>query len=451
MSPRLPIRLLAAQSDRRLVELVEAGHERAFEVLVHRYRRQLLRYCGRLGLSESRAEDALQQSLLRAWMSLQRGTEVRELKPWLYRIVHNTAVNVMRRSREDHAPLPDVAPLALVAATDGELERRSAVREALADVAALPALQRDAILLSAIDGRSHEEVANALGVTHGAVRGLLYRARTTLRGAAAALTPQPLLAWAAGSAGRVAPAASRIAELSGGAGGSEAGGALMKGLAVALTTAAAAGAVVVPLPRDRAHRASSTLADLAGARTGASSVLASSDGHAVAGAVGSGRVLAIVKGSSAAPTRQRASAGRPLSADGREGSALDRRSGSRRGDSTGDGERSDSSLGMEGLARDGGPSASLVQTAAGSDGGRGPAGSPGGDGAQATSSGSGDSSGSGSSSGSGDRSGSDTSSGSGDSSGSGSSSGSGDSSRLGDSSSLDGSSAEREAALLRSP
>ena len=52
MSPRISIRLLAAQSDQRLLALVDEGHERAFEALVQRYRRPLLRYCRRMGLSE---------------------------------------------------------------------------------------------------------------------------------------------------------------------------------------------------------------------------------------------------------------------------------------------------------------------------------------------------------------------------------------------------------------
>jgi hypothetical protein len=53
------------------------------------------------------------------------------------------------------------------------------------------------MLSTALEGRSHDEVADALGLTHGAVRGLIYRARATLRAAAAALTPSPLVHWAA--------------------------------------------------------------------------------------------------------------------------------------------------------------------------------------------------------------------------------------------------------------
>src|SRR5438094_10640302 len=98
MSPRVSARLLATQSDQRLVELVRRGHERAFEALVQRYRRPLLRYCGRMGLSAGGAEDALQHGLLQAWLALPRQSEVRELRPWLFRVVHNAAVNVLRSS-----------------------------------------------------------------------------------------------------------------------------------------------------------------------------------------------------------------------------------------------------------------------------------------------------------------------------------------------------------------
>ena len=253
MSPRVSARLLATQSDRRLLELVRKGYERAFEAIVLRYRRPLLAYCGRMGLSDARAEDVLQQALLQAWVALQGGAEVRELRPWLYRIVHNTAVNAMR-APEERLRAPEASALELVAA-EPEIEHRLAAQAALSDVAALPAMQREALLMSAVDGRSHEEVASALGVSHGAVRGLLYRARSALRDAAASLLPPPLLAWALGGASRMAPTATRLAELSGPAGG-DLGGAAMKCAAVCVTAALAAGAVLVPLHEAVRHAAS---------------------------------------------------------------------------------------------------------------------------------------------------------------------------------------------------
>ena len=83
---------------------------------------------------------------------------------------------------------------------DHEAERRMAVREALEGLAALPEMQRDVLVSTAVDGLSHEEVAHALGLSSGAVRGLVYRARATLRAAAAAVLPGPLIGWSLRSA-----------------------------------------------------------------------------------------------------------------------------------------------------------------------------------------------------------------------------------------------------------
>src|SRR5947209_1643138 len=138
MSPSISVHLLSTQSDSRLVELARQGHERAFEALVHRYRRALLGYCRRLLLTDERAEDALQHGLLRAWMALQSGTEVRDAKSWLYRIVHNSAINMLRESGYDYGELSET--LSGAGAPEDDLDRRIAVREALAGLAALPEL-----------------------------------------------------------------------------------------------------------------------------------------------------------------------------------------------------------------------------------------------------------------------------------------------------------------------
>jgi RNA polymerase sigma factor (sigma-70 family) len=240
-------RLLATQTDERLLELMQQGHERAFEAIVVRYRRGLLAYCRRLGLPDARAEDALQQTFLKAWIAIEGGAQVRALSPWLYRIAHNAAVNVIRGSRDELAWEPNGALMELLAAPESQPEQAGEARQALTQLAELPSMQRDAILLSAVEGRSHEEVARALGITSGAVRGLIYRARTALRAAAAALTPAPLINWASGAAGRAAPGAARLAELTGAAGGADAGGVLLKVAAVAGSALLAAGVVLVPL------------------------------------------------------------------------------------------------------------------------------------------------------------------------------------------------------------
>jgi RNA polymerase sigma factor (sigma-70 family) len=271
MSPKASTRLLATQSDERLAALVRAGHDRAFEALVLRHGASLLRYCRRMPLSDTRAEDVVQQALLQAWTALRRGTEVHDLRAWLYRITHNTAVNVVRdAAREGHrvAMEPDGsvgAASGRAGAADSDLDRGLAAREALVSIAALPPMQREVIFRTAVAGYSHEEVASALGLSDGAVRGLLYRARVALRATITAITPPPLLTWMAG-AGQGA-SAERIGELAASGGSIGLGGLLVKGGLVALTAGTLLTGAVIVHPASRRHTpsASASAGELASA------------------------------------------------------------------------------------------------------------------------------------------------------------------------------------------
>src|SRR5690606_30999895 len=85
---------LRAQPDRRLVGLVREGYEAAFEEIVRRYGRPLVRYAG--AIVGARAEDVTQDALSKALLAMRRDDVEIELRPWLYRIVRNTALNDLR-------------------------------------------------------------------------------------------------------------------------------------------------------------------------------------------------------------------------------------------------------------------------------------------------------------------------------------------------------------------
>jgi RNA polymerase sigma factor (sigma-70 family) len=242
--------LLRTQSDARLAALARDGHERAYEAIVERYRRELLRHAQRV-VSEARAEDVLQHALLAAWAALRRGDEVRDLRPWLHRIVHNTSLNALRGGRDEYAELRE--SMQVGDAPEDEIERRAIVRDTLEALAALPERQREALLRVAVQGRSQEEVAEDFGLSHGAVRQLVHRARTTLRAAATAVTPLPVASWLASVGARAGePAGARIAELVSDSGSAGIASALAKaGVVVVLAGGAAAGPAIVENSGDR--------------------------------------------------------------------------------------------------------------------------------------------------------------------------------------------------------
>jgi RNA polymerase sigma factor (sigma-70 family) len=199
-----------------------------------------MRYVSRL-LPPERAEDVVQQAFVKAYEAMHRDGAELNLRPWLYRIAHNTALNALRDRGLRHDQLDE--RIDGVERPEQALERSQGLRDVLVAVQALPERQRDAILLRELEGRSYEEIALALGVSGGAVRQLLNRARNSLRSAAAALTPMPLLTRLA-SGDSTEPVAARVAELVGvGAAGS--GAVMAKLCATALVTGVVVGGVAV--------------------------------------------------------------------------------------------------------------------------------------------------------------------------------------------------------------
>jgi RNA polymerase sigma-70 factor (ECF subfamily) len=184
---RLTLRL---QSDARLVELAAGGREPAFDAIVDRYHSPLLRYCARL-LPFDRAEDVVQQTFERAYAAFRNAEPPHRLRPWLYRIAHNLAVNTLAKNGWDYDQLDENY--------DGVPQPPDIVvqREQLARVVnqmqGLPDRQRSALVMHVLEGHSYEEIAAELSATPSMVRQLLYRARTHLRDGLGLLIPIPLM------------------------------------------------------------------------------------------------------------------------------------------------------------------------------------------------------------------------------------------------------------------
>ncbi len=226
--------LLRSQSDERLVRLARDGQQGAFDEIVRRYRAPLVAFAAAYAGAE-KAEDVVQESLTNAWTSLQASEREIALKPWLYTIVRNRSLNA-RRDARFHEPLEET--IDGVRRPEDIVLERDELSRAVAAVVALPEAQRKALVDSAIEGRTHDQIAAELGTTPGAVRGMIHRGRVAVRGAAGSVVPFPVVAWAAAGAGGV---------VAGGvAAGSVAGGSMAaKGATVAVIAVLATGSGIV--------------------------------------------------------------------------------------------------------------------------------------------------------------------------------------------------------------
>jgi RNA polymerase sigma-70 factor, ECF subfamily len=155
--------------------LVEAREQ--FLAIVAGVRPELHRYCARLTGSVIEGEDIVQETLARAFYALSLAAEVPPLRPWLFRIAHNAALDHLkshgRRYVEPTAEIEDVAGF-------DDKPDLAVVRAALARFLSLPVTQRSAVILKDVLGHSLEETAETMGTTIMAVKAALVRGRRTL-------------------------------------------------------------------------------------------------------------------------------------------------------------------------------------------------------------------------------------------------------------------------------
>jgi RNA polymerase sigma factor (sigma-70 family) len=180
LSPERP----SLNRDRQAELLAQAGELRP----------DLHRYCARLMGSVIDGEDVVQDTLIRAFVALQDLEETPPLRPWLFRIAHNRALDLLR-AREVRMSEPiDVAPDVADPAQPDPLEmlmRKEAVRTAVSRFAELPALQRSVVILKDVLDESLIEIAALLDLTVDAVKGHLARGRAHLREINAHARPVP--------------------------------------------------------------------------------------------------------------------------------------------------------------------------------------------------------------------------------------------------------------------
>jgi RNA polymerase sigma factor (sigma-70 family) len=170
--------------DSELASRVSSGDSAAFALLDARHRGALTRYAGSLlRRSEHDAEDVVQDVLIRAHDALRAGDLPDDLRPWLFRLTRNRAIDEVRRMRwGDESLDSDHTFSSSDRGKDPEtmLTSKETLRRLVEDLADLPVNQRTALLARELDDHSPEQVAAQLGVSVMAAQKLATRARANL-------------------------------------------------------------------------------------------------------------------------------------------------------------------------------------------------------------------------------------------------------------------------------
>lgn len=172
--------------DAVLMSLVRHDDHQAFARLVERYRVRAVNFAYRFLGDRQAAEDLAQEAFVRAYQSRHRYRPTALFSTWFFRILSNLCLNEDRRRQRQERALqsPHTADLSSDRPISPEDEYQqqelsAIVRQALTE---LPDKQRLAVILQRFEGLDYGEIGRIMGISRGAVDGLLSRAKDALRG-----------------------------------------------------------------------------------------------------------------------------------------------------------------------------------------------------------------------------------------------------------------------------
>jgi RNA polymerase sigma-70 factor (ECF subfamily) len=178
------------EADQILVSRVQAGDQAAFNLLVLKYQRRVLRLVSRIVRDPAEVEDVVQEAFIKAYRALPQFRGDSAFYTWLYRIAVNTAKNHLVSLGKQPIPMTDLTAEeddtesfeARSVVVDNQTPESLLLSRQIAEtvnrsIESLPADLRTAITLREIEGLSYEEISEAMNCPIGTVRSRIFRAR----------------------------------------------------------------------------------------------------------------------------------------------------------------------------------------------------------------------------------------------------------------------------------
>ena len=177
--------------DAELVARVQAGDKQAFDLLVLKYQRKIMRLLSRMIRDQAEVEDVAQEAFIKAYRALPQFRGDSAFYTWLYRIAINTARNWLASNsrrpstpssyeNEDGETFDEMDNLTDNTTPESELASRQIAQTVNKAIEDLPEDLRTAIVLREIEGMSYEDIAQSMTCPIGTVRSRIFRAREAI-------------------------------------------------------------------------------------------------------------------------------------------------------------------------------------------------------------------------------------------------------------------------------
>lgn len=188
--------------EKELIAAYHAGDTGAFTELVNEYRPELVRHARRRLGCETSAEDALQETLIRAYNALPKFAGEYRLGPWLHRIMANVCFDELRKRQRESSKIDRFASMSNVDTNYPSVEQELGLESGLDEltllnaVDELPAQYKEALVMRFVDEMEYSEVASMAGISEQNARARVSRARNAMRSVLKGVAIFPGFLWA---------------------------------------------------------------------------------------------------------------------------------------------------------------------------------------------------------------------------------------------------------------
>jgi RNA polymerase sigma-70 factor (ECF subfamily) len=167
-------------TDEEIIEKVRTSNQDLYAVIIDRYQKKLVRYVNNLIKNEDKAIDVVQESFIKAFVNLNNFNIEKKFSSWIYRIVHNQAINIAKKYQKE-TPLLEDWDFESDENIEKDFEQKETIEKVEECLKKIPLLYSDPLSLYYIDEKSYEEISDILKIPMGTVATRINRAKKIIK------------------------------------------------------------------------------------------------------------------------------------------------------------------------------------------------------------------------------------------------------------------------------
>jgi RNA polymerase sigma-70 factor (ECF subfamily) len=171
---------LSKLTDEKVVEHTRSKNKEAYTEIVSRYQDKLIRYAKYLLNDDEKAADVVQESFIKAYINLNSFNSKKKFSSWIYRIVHNQAINLIKKHKKEVPLLPNIDFDSGVDVEEEytKKELSEMIKECLNE---MPVIYREPLSLYFLEDKSYNEIGDILRIPIGTVGTRINRAKILIK------------------------------------------------------------------------------------------------------------------------------------------------------------------------------------------------------------------------------------------------------------------------------